>query len=417
MLWGLQYNMRVWTEAYGCTLNQGETMMVTGMALEAGHTAVDSPEEADIIIIGTCVVIDHTERRMWERLKELQDKKVVVVGCLPQVFEERLGKVLPNAMVVPPGKMEEAAVFFSMDSNAEIEHLEPAMDGICATIPISTGCLGSCAYCITRVARGKLCSREPEEIQHMVKRALDLGAREIRITSQDTGAYGHDKGMTISAILDMLESLEPIFFTRLGMMNPLSLEPVLHRVADFLAGNKAYRFLHVPLQSGSNKMLEAMGRGYSMEQAVEMIEEIRRRVPDLTFSTDIIVGFPGETQEDHEMTIALLRRLQPDIVNITRFSPRPGTPAMKMLPTVPGAVTKERSRDITKTRFEIARRKKAMLKGKVVEALVTGNTSQGSAARTRSYTPLVLETSHKPGDIVQARITSTHTVHVVGEAL
>lgn len=189
-------------------------------------------------------------------------------------------------------------------------------------IPLSTGCLGSCTYCKTRHARGKLGSYDPTAIVDRVKQAVAEGVLEIWLTSEDTGAYGRDIGTSLPELLRSIISVMPApTMLRVGMTNPPYILEHLEAMADILNHPRVYAFLHVPVQSGSNKVLDKMNREYMIEEFMEVCDFLIEHVPNITLATDIICGFPTEVEEDHEETIKLVERYKFPVLNISQFYP------------------------------------------------------------------------------------------------
>ena len=374
--------VKVYVEAYGCSQNIAETHMLASCLGEITNTL----EEADIIVLGTCVVIEHTENRMLRRIDELAeyDKKLIVYGCLPSALRERMGKFEnKNVISVPTWEFDKFC-----DGNA----LNNAFvwDGV-ATIPIANGCLGKCAYCITRVARGHLKSREPQWIESMLKKSLQSGACEIRLSAQDTAAYGKDIGKTLPELLRMLVSIDGDFMIRVGMMEPRETLSILKELVNVYKHPKIFKFLHLPVQSGSDRVLARMLRGYRVSDFLRIVESFRKEIPELMLSTDIIVGFPGEEDEDFDETVKLIETVEPDILNITRFSPRPKTPAKKWKRPSTNVV-KYRSKYLAELHASILQKKNERYVGREVEVLVTSRGKRGRyMARTRHYRPVILD--------------------------
>jgi len=197
-------------------------------------------------------------------------------------------------------------------------------------IPLSTGCLGSCTYCKTRHARGKLGSYDPNAIVERAKTAIAEGVMEIWLTSEDTGAYGRDIGTNLPDLLKSIIAVMPDHvMLRLGMTNPPYILEHLQAMADIMKHPRVYQFLHVPVQSGSNDVLDKMNREYTAEEFNEVCDFLREEMPTMTLATDIICGFPTESTEHHEETCELVRRHQFPVLNISQFYPRPGTVAAK----------------------------------------------------------------------------------------
>lgn len=216
-------------------------------------------------------------------------------------------------------------------------------------IPINTGCLGNCTYCKTKHARGHLGSYRPDEILKRMKRAFTEGVTEIWLTSEDTGAYGRDiQTDIIQLLLLLVENMPADKMLRVGMTNPPYILEHLEGISEVLKHPNVYRFLHIPVQSGSNDCLERMNREYTVEDFNKVAQTLIDKVPEMTISTDFICGFPGETEEEHKGTIDLIKRFQFPVINISQFYPRPGTVAKRMK-QVDSHVKKTRTRDVTAT--------------------------------------------------------------------
>lgn len=426
---------KAYIEAYGCTLNQGEARNMRDTLRERGYQIAERPEGSDVVIIATCTVIEYTERKMLKRIETFYEKgyPLVVTGCLPAIQKEKVLAVAQDAELLPIqgiGEIE-GAVKRAMKSRGrksadwKIAAPKPmsavlgATTGIDAIVPISQGCLGECTYCITRLARGKLRSRRAESILEDVKRALKEGAKELRLTAQDTAAYCDGNGRKLPDLLRILtENVEGDCRIRVGMMNPNSAHPILDSLIEAYADEKMYRFLHLPLQSGNDRLLKEMRRGYDVSEFLEIVERFRRGYPRMMLSTDIIVGFPGETEEEFRETMRLVEKVGPDIINVTRFSPRPGTPAARMRVKVPGWRAKIWSRELSRLRFDISRNLNARFLGDDVSVLATEHGKNGTViGRTDEYRPVVLSESMELGERAMVSITDVSPVYLVGKLL
>ncbi len=400
--------MKVYLEAYGCSQNIAETNML-GQAM---GEIVSRPEEADVILIGTCVVIEHTENRMLRRIKELKQygKKIVVYGCLPSARKELL-----DMDVVP-------IVTWEFDRADEILNLDRSpmnevfiWDAV-ATIPIANGCLGQCTYCITRLARGRVKSRNKEWILRLVKKALERGAVEIRISAQDTAAYGRDIGTELAELINSITAIPGKFYLRVGMMEPRETLRILPELIDAYSNPKVYKFLHLPVQSGDDEILHRMNRGYTMEDFIKIVRNFRQRFPEITLSTDIIVGFPGENDKSFENTMKLIKEIKPEILNITRFSPRPKTPAYKWKRPSTNKV-KEWSQKLTALHMENMHKRFESMLGKEFKVIVPSRGKRGKyLARSQNYEPVVLDNAVIGREYI-IRITHYEKSHLVGKIL
>lgn len=409
--------MRYFVESYGCTMNFGEGEQLSRKMESLGHTRVDSPEEADIVILNTCTVVDTTEKKMIHRMGELkrEGKEVIVTGCMAKVQPKRISIRLPESMIIPPdqydlftGKVESAFGCAPCGEEPEI--------GTSAIIPIAQGCLGNCSYCITRFARGVLRSYPEDDLLNEFKSMLDAGAKEILVTAQDTACYGRDTDTDLPTLLRKFLEFEGEYRIRIGMMNPNNLDPILDDLMDVMEDERVYRFLHIPVQSGSNSVLEGMRRHYTVDRFMGIVNRLRERYPDISIATDMICGFPGETERDHEKSIKLIKELHADTVNITRFSVRPGTDAATMKDQIQGNVSKERSTELTETKMSVEGQINSTLIGQRYRVLVTEEGKPGTMiARNRNYRPVGIETDLPIGTFLDVEITGSAPTHLVGK--
>jgi threonylcarbamoyladenosine tRNA methylthiotransferase CDKAL1 len=247
-----------------------------------------------------------------------------------------------------------------------------------------------------------------------VRKAVGNGSKEVLLTAQDTGCYGFDIGTDLPHLLDEVVKVSGDFRIRVGMMNPDSLREVLRPLIEQYHSSKVYKFLHLPVQTGSDRILESMGRGYSVKEFEEQVQLFRHEHPNLTLSSDVIIGFPGESDEDHRSTVDLIKRVRPNILNVTRFSPRPSTEAAEMKGQVVSRIAKDRSRELARLRFEIAAEIHAARKGEVVEGLVT-EPGKGSTVicRDDGYVPIVLQGPRHMGERLRLIITGSTATHLL----
>ncbi len=411
--------MRVFVEAFGCTLNQGEGRWIARRLSQAGHRILDRPDGADACVLVTCTVIESTERKMLKRMRQLASggRRLVVAGCMASVQSEIIKEEVPSAEVVPPTQMDRIPAFFPTHPDSGYECFEPqsTIDGI---IPIAQGCLASCAYCISTVARGPLKSYPPEEIVREVQQALRRGRREIRLTSLDTGQYGRDMDLNLAILLKRVCEVEGEFRVRVGMMSPMMLRPILSDLLEAYREEKVFKFLHLPVQSGNDGILRRMRRGYTVAQFWDVVEAFRDEIGPLTLATDVIVGYPGERQKEYEDTLDLVRELRPDLLNITRFSPRAGTPAATMDGRVPGWKVKERSRELTTLRFCISGDIHNGLVGCPLQVLTTEVGKVGTTmSRSEDYRPVVLPGLWPLGRFLKVQVEAATDAYLLGRVL
>jgi len=346
--------MKVYLETYGCTANKSDSEIIAGLLKEKGFELVDSPENSDLNIINTCIVKTPTEQRMKFRIKQLTKigKPLVVAGCMTKTEQKIIEKINPNTTMIGPDSIERIvdAAEEALKGNKVIykKNLRkpkinlPRLEKSVHITQISTGCNGNCSYCIVKLAKGELFCYPSDLIIKDIEKAVKNGCKEIRITSQDNATYNYE-GVKLPELLKEICKIEGKFSIRVGMMNPSSVKIILDELIDVYKNEKIRKFLHLPLQSGSDRILKLMNRGYKSKDFVEIVERFRKEIPDLFLSTDVIVGFPGETEEDFNMTLELLKNLKFDKVNISKFGPRPGTLASRMKQLNPNII-KQRSK-------------------------------------------------------------------------
>jgi len=337
--------MRVFIRSFGCSTNLADGEVLSGCLVEAGCKLVDPVSSADIVIYNTCAVKGPTENRMIEILKRVPaNKKIVVAGCLPLINFERLCKEVHFDGVVGPAAGEKIVEVVKRVLNGEkVVALEEAvtakpslnlprlrLNPVISIIPISYGCLGSCAYCCVVFARGRLRSYGIQEIVERVKKDLAGGTREFWITSQDTACYGRDIGANLAELLNVLCTVKGDFRVRVGMMTPNVVLDILEDLIQAFKSEKIFKFLHLPVQSGDDQILKLMRRFYSVKDFKRIVNAFRASFPQITLATDVICGFPSESEEAFEKTLRLIEEVKPDIVNVSKFFARPGTAAAEM---------------------------------------------------------------------------------------
>jgi MiaB-like tRNA modifying enzyme len=408
-------------------MNQGEAKVMEDILKEKGHSIVENQKDSDALVLVTCTVIETTELKMKKRLSQFSKtgKPVVVAGCMASVQKEEIIKENLNALIVPPEDFRNIDSIISNLASGELEiqrrelippsALSKTADAI---IPISSGCLGSCTYCITRVARGELRSCPSEFVVDSARKILKEGYKEIRLSAQDTAVYGADINTDLPTLLLKVQEIEGDFRVRVGMMNPDNLMSILQDVIEAYKDPRIYKFLHVPVQSGSVEILKKMGRKYSIDEFFLVVKEFRENFPYITISTDVIVGFPGESDEDFNQTVKLVKKLRPNILNITRFSARPKTKAAKMEDKVPSRIAKDRSRELARIHLEISRDINNKLVGREEGILITEyGKNKTLMGRTNSYKPVVVKDDVKLCEFVDVKITEARDTYLMGKVL
>jgi MiaB-like tRNA modifying enzyme len=416
--------MKIYLETFGCTTNKGDTEIMAGL-LEREFQVVDTPEECTIAVINSCGVIDRTERKVLKRVSALKKagKKVILCGCLPGI-NPAAAKASGAAVVLGTRDLGQInhAVRGLQDGGwvqrGEGSLMKPQMPkrrrGVIAIVSISEGCLGRCSYCGTRRARGRLRSYPLEAIVAEVEGCVAAGFKEIQLTAQDTGVYGMDTGTRLPELLDAIGQIPGDFRVRVGMMNPGHVMDIKDRLVRSFRSEKVYKFLHLPVQSGDDAVLRDMRRGYTLGDFKGLVRAFRQEFPEMTLSTDVLVGYPTEDGAAFEGTRSLIEEIRPEVLNITRFSPRPGTPAAG-LRDMPDRYKKERSRELTRLHQEMGRERNRRLLGREFSVLVTEKGKDGTLqARTDSYKLVVLEEGEL-GERLRVRIKGATATYLVGE--
>ena len=403
--------MKVHVEAYGCTQNLGEARLMQDLLLRKGHDVSAAEADADAHLLVTCTVIERTERDMAKRIRALAatGKPLVVAGCMAAAQARTVREIAPDVHLVPPRKWPQVADLFAADTACaeRARDVETAALGDHdAIVPVAQGCVGRCTYCITRVARGRVTSYPAQGIVDRVRSHVERGAREIKLTGQDTAAWGLDFGRTLPQLLAAITAIPGDFRVRVGMADPLAVLPIVDDLVAAFESEKVFKFLHLPAQSGDDEILRRMRRDYEVADFEHIVRAFRRRFPELTLSTDVIVGFPGETEDSVRRTIDLLERVRPDIVNVTRFSSRPGTPAAAWEAPVRWRV-KEWSRRIVTVKTRIGREANEAYVGRRVRVLTTEPGKAGTTvARTDAYKQVVLPGGTPIGEFLDAQVVA-----------
>jgi len=426
--------IKFYLETYGCSLNSADSDIIVGTLANMDSIRVESIDTADLIILNTCGVKEPTEDRIISRLETLavENTPIIVAGCLPKISLNRIERALPKfaaiigpqsieslSDVVPRVLMGEVGIIH-LDSNdvSKLKWLESPPNSVICTIPICEGCLGNCAYCAVKFARGAVKSHSKRDIFDIVERCVRSGYKEIRITSQDLGTYGVDIDSNLVELTTMITKIDGPHKFRLGMFNPNLVLDSINELVQVMKSDHFFKFFHIPLQSGSNSILQAMGRKYTLEEWYQIINTVRQTFSDSTIATDIIVGFPGETEQDFELTTDAISKVRPSVVNISKYGDRPGTEASKAQNKVDTLAKKDRSRRLTILVNEILEENNKSWIGWTGEVLVTEKGSRGGLmCRNPSYKPIIINDVIELGETVTIRIVDAERAHLYGEVI
>lgn len=403
-------------KTYGCSANQNNSEIMAGILGRAGFLVTNNPKIAEIIIINTCIVKSKTESKIKRRIQDLRkdaktkDKLMVIAGCMPETDFKKLKK-LDNKLIFlgthhfkeilnllrdyQENKLDWKKQEHYLSKNNEIKLNLPKkpQNPLVSIHQISEGCLGNCGFCRARLAKGKLFSYPKGEILKSIESDLQNSAKEIWLTSQDNAAYGMDRGgkSELPDLLKEILSLKHKFKLRLGMMNPNNVLPIIDDLIGVYKDKKMFKFLHIPIQSASNKILKDMNRFYTIEQAESIISEFRKSFPEMTISTDIIVGYPTETEEYHQKNVDFLKDFKPDILNLSKFSSHKETRAGK-LKVLSNSIIRKRTKEIMQVHRETARQAKQKYLNKTIKVLVDRKITENlHQARDENYNIVLVE--------------------------
>lgn len=418
-------------KTYGCSHNVSDSEYMQGVLASYGYRFTQSADDAQLWLLNSCTVKDPSQAAFMHLVLKgkSQGKAVVVAGCVPQA--DRYIKGLEDVSIVGIQQVDRVVEvveetlkghtvrLLSKNRLPELDLPKIRKNPMVEIIPLSTGCLGACTYCKTRHARGKLGSYTPEVIVSRAQSVINEGVTEIWLSSEDTGAYGIDIGTDLPTLLRALIKVVPEgVMLRVGMTNPPYILRHLDAIAEVLNHDSVYGFLHVPVQAGSDDVLLAMNREYTSGDFCQVADVLREKVPGLTLATDIICGFPGETEEQFDETMALVQKYRFHIMNISQFYPRPGTPAAKMK-RVPTQVVKNRSRKLTKL-FESFDPYPALV-GTTQKVWINTEVSDDqkfTVAHTKNYTKVLLPRDNSLiGCSAQVKVLSSARFHVNAEVV
>ena len=417
---------KIWVEAYGCSASFADSEMISGLIVNGGHTLAQDPAESDLNLIVTCSVKDATASKMIHRIKQSQSKPLVVAGCLPKAERQTVEKFAQNASMMGPNSIGKTLqVIETTLGGSKIVVLEDTdlskvgipkirLNPIVGIIEIANGCMSDCTFCQTKLAKGDLNSYRIGDIVRQVKRELTDGCKEIWLSSTDNGCYGLDIGEDLSSLIDQVIQIPEDFRIRIGMMNPMFMPRIRDNLLKSFENGKVFRFLHVPVQSGSNEVLNNMKRGHTVETFKNVVRKFRTKFDSFTISTDIIVGYPTETCENFEETIELLEETRPDIVNLSRYSQRPGTVAADMA-QVDAAEIKRRSKQVTELINGISLENNKKWIGWEGEVLFDESLDGQIKGRNFAYKPIFVNEITEIGQTCPVRVVDATNHSLIGE--
>lgn len=435
---------RYMTITYGCQMNIRDTETMEALLNQAGYQQVFEPEEADVIVINTCSVRHTAENKVYGKLGELNKLRnechpgqlLVVSGCMSQLEEnqKRLKKAGVDLVIGThnlndlPGLLDKARnhkktlIEVREDNGPVVEGLPPRqVNGISAFVNVMYGCNNFCSYCIVPYTRGRERSREPEAIIEEIRQLVDQGVKEVTLLGQNVNSYGGglERNLNFADLLGMVNQVQGLERIRFTTSHPKDMSDSLIEAVASLP--RVCEHIHAPMQAGSNRILKAMNRHYTREDYLILAEKIRTKIPNVALTSDLIVGFPGETPEDFSDTLDMVKKVNFDAAFTFIYSPRRGTRAADM----PGQLSWEEKRDrlleLNKLQYQIASAKNAALEGTIQEVLVEGPSKTDAlmlTGRTRTNR-IVIFTGDASfyGKAVNVKIIKGKTFNLEGQLL
>ncbi len=404
----------------------GDYRVVFGMpATEANADEKTAyKQKPDAFVLNVCTVKGNAGalKLLREAMRDAPGAKLFITGCAPKDFREEVGKITDKVVYTSLKELlqikeNHTATGMTFSKNANKTLRESTLVGI---VNIEKGCLDACAYCSTRLVKGHLRSYPVSTVVQQVKNLVEDGCIEIQLTGQDCGCYGFDTGTNLAELVQQILSEVPgDYKMRLGMGNPRHMLKYADALLDCFGDNRLYKFIHLPVQSGSDSILKAMNRRHGVQDYIELAGLFNSKFPLFTLSTDLIVGFPGESEQDFADTLAVLEKTRPTVCNITRFVARPNTPAYNMAGSVPDEVKHARSAALAEAFQKIAVENNARWIGTTETVVIEkpGYRKGTYIARNAAYRPVAITSAPPliPDERFSVRITAAEPFALIGE--
>jgi len=416
---------------YGCQMNEYDSERVAGLLRERDYELTADEGDADVILLNTCAIREKAEDKVFSKLGELKrlkaarpDLVIGVMGCMAQLQQENVLRRAPSVdlvfgspaiarvgELVERARRERRPVLDTAEAPLVKITAKPAgAERLKAFVTVMEGCEKHCTFCVVPRTRGRERSHTPASIVAEVEGLVAEGCREVTLLGQTVNAYGRDltPPTDLPELLERVNDVEGLARIRFTTSNPYNLTPRM--IAAMRDVPKVCEWFHLPLQSGSDRVLERMNRGYTRARYLELITALREAVPDIALSTDLIVGFAGETEADFEATLEMVEHVAYDNVFAFRYSRRPGTPAADMTDQIPEAIKADRNRRLLEVVHRVTAARAARLAGQVVEVLVDGVSRRNAgelSGRTRCNRVVNFDGLGRVrvGDVVHARVT------------
>ena len=417
---------KIFVEAYGCSASFADSEMISGLILNGGHTLADDSSESDLNIIVTCSVKDATANKMIHRIKSLNSKPLVVAGCFPKAEKSTVEKFAENASLLGPNSLGKTLQIIDSTLNGRKQiSLEDSdlskvglpkvrLNPVVGIVEIASGCMSECTFCQTKLSKGDLSSYRLGDIVRQVQTEIKEGCKEVWLTSTDNGCYGFDIGTDLPSLVNAVVEIPDDFMIRVGMMNPMYMPRIKEALIESFNNDKVFKFLHIPVQSGSDKVLHDMKRGHTVNTFREIVKRAKERFGNFTISTDVIVGFPSETEEDFQKTVNLLDETIPDVVNLSKYSARPGTEAAEWK-QIDVAEVKKRSKIIFEQISKISMENNKKWIGWTGKVLFDEKIDEGIKGRNFAYKPVFVRNAVDIGQSHIVEITDVTVNSLLGK--
>ncbi|HLD79591.1 MAG TPA: tRNA (N(6)-L-threonylcarbamoyladenosine(37)-C(2))-methylthiotransferase [Candidatus Nanoarchaeia archaeon] len=414
----------------GYTANLADSEQMAGLLKQAKFELVETIEDADVVVFNTCIVKSSSENTFFSKLEQFRTehpyKIPIIAGCIPQSDRAKVRgysligtKQIHNVVqVVEEALHDNVLQLLSNDEMPPLNLPRVRKNPIVEILPINRGCLGACASCKTKKAQGNLVSYPVTEIIEAVTKAVKEGVKEIWLASHDTFCYGFDIGTDLPTLLEHLVKIEGDFKIKIEMGNAEHMQKIGTKLVELYKNPKIFKFLHLPLQAGHDETLKAMRRRYTVEEYLQTINLFKREIPEINIMTDIIVGYPTETDDHYWGTLEVVRKTTPDFISISSFWPRPDTPAAN-LQELPGEVVKHRSRVLTDIFHNVSKIQNERWVDWQGEILVDekGKEEKQWIGRNGSYKQIIVEGDYKIGQILKVIITKAETFDLRGRVI
>jgi len=423
----------IYIQTFGCTANQNNSEILNGILTQSGYQITNNQDIADIIILNTCIVKQKTEdkiKRKIQDLKKQKNKLIIITGCMPETDAKVIQQLNNKAILLGTHHMRDISNLIKdhqdnklkdkkyLDYQREEKLNLPKLpiNKLISICQISEGCLGNCSYCKTKLAKGKLFSYSEQDIIKTIESDLKQGAKEVWITSQDNANYNLDNGeQKLPELLKKILNLNHKFKLRLGMMDPNNVFPILDKLIEIYKHPKMYKLLHIPIQAGSNKILKHMNRLYTIEQTEQIIKKFKKQIPNITISTDIIVGYPTETKQDHKQNLDFIKKIKPDVFNLSKFSSHKQTSAGKLKPLLIKTIHK-RAKELMDEHRKTALQNKKKFLNKTIKVFVNKKISENLfEARDENYNIVLVNSKDDLlGKNIKVKIKNIGVHHMIG---